>query len=195
MFSIINIKYILLLFIIITLSVATIGGQYCDEYYNPNNNDDDYYPHDSHYYNGFNDDNNDDSMIAEFRATDNTDQLLDDLLDPHKTLKQADEAIHVNPSLQSRVNGCTDKRCFQCLDSCRYLKQAKLSSNKMIQYMYLRLCSIGCKSDLPCLDAPNYCLPIMKENPDYFISCVESACNPFQVVPKVFRTADYCTKE
>ncbi|XP_054158345.1 uncharacterized protein LOC128956653 [Oppia nitens] len=119
-------------------------------------------------------------------------KLFDDLLDPHKSLLDADRAVPVEPGTNSRVNSCQDRRCFQCLDSCRYLKESSLSNNLIIQYMYLRICAVGCKAQLPCLDAPNYCLPVMKENPDYFIQCSKFSCNPFQIVPKVFRTTDYC---
>ncbi|XP_054158311.1 uncharacterized protein LOC128956618 [Oppia nitens] len=120
------------------------------------------------------------------------DKLFDDLLDPNKSISEADRAVPVEPGgTKSRVSSCQNKQCLQCLDSCRYLKESRLSQNLLIQYMYLRICSIGCKSDLKCI-SDNYCLPIMKENPDYFIHCLGKSCNPFQIVPKVFRTTEYC---
>ncbi|XP_054158344.1 uncharacterized protein LOC128956651 [Oppia nitens] len=194
MYLIVIFKHLLFLFIVmITLNLDIIGPQYYGKYYDIPIDEDEY----QYYHNWPQDSNlirNQDLIMSRSVKVGNQmdiNKLFDDLLNPHKSLSDADKDIPVEPGTNSRVNSCNDKSCLQCLDSCRYLKESTLSENLIIQYMYLRICAIGCKSQLQCLDK-NYCLPIMKENPNYFIYCSNSSCNPFQIVPKVFRTTAYC---
>ncbi|XP_054166608.1 uncharacterized protein LOC128964074 [Oppia nitens] len=105
------------------------------------------------------------------------DQLMDDVL------KVKTDPLVRNP-FSSSTSTC-DKSCLSCLDTCNYIKGAKLAKDvPLIQYMYLVVCAKGCKRLLNCIN-DNYCLPVMQENPDYFIICVNN-CPLFPVIPKVF---------
>ncbi|CAG2113992.1 unnamed protein product [Medioppia subpectinata] len=72
---------------------------------------------------------------------------------------------------------------FSCMKSCNYLKNAKQSKDSLSQYMYLMICAEGCKKTIPCLE-DSYCMPVMKENPDYFVQCV-NGCELFKIAPKL----------
>lgn len=58
-----------------------------------------------------------------------------------------------------------------CMSSCNLMKNSKVASDPLSQYMYLMVCAEGCRKSIPCLN-DNYCLPVMKENPDFFVQCV-----------------------
>ena len=58
-----------------------------------------------------------------------------------------------------------------CMRSCNYLKNVQAAKDPLSQYMYLMVCAEGCRKSIKCLNE-NYCLPVMKENPGFFVQCV-----------------------
>ncbi len=104
------------------------------------------------------------------------------------------------PSVSVRMPANAD-----CHKSCNYLKQVQSAKDALSQYMYLMVCSEGCKKNIECIN-DNYCLPVMPENPDYcnyendyyftiiylfivnpVITCINK-CELFKIAPKVFKS-------
>ena len=77
--------------------------------------------------------------------------LIENLLNGNLSTKDADSRVPVikESAIRGRSNeGCADTKCFNCLDSCRFLKTSNAVSNPLSQYTFLRLCSMGCKEEL-----------------------------------------------
>lgn len=122
-------------------------------------------------------------------------QILSDLMNPELSVDQVSARLPKHVRMHTRdANStlspgiCQDDNCRSCLDSCGYLKQSEVAKDDITQYTYLRMCSEGCKQSLNCL-FENSCLPVMQENPDFFIICANK-CNLFQVIPAIFKTTD-----
>lgn len=84
-------------------------------------------------------------------------ELLDSLLDPPVQARAGTRAC--------------DSLCSSCLLSCNHLKRTRaVTASQLVQYLYLMVCAKGCRYLIPCL-TDKYCLPVMRENPDFFVQC------------------------
>ncbi|CAG2102885.1 unnamed protein product, partial [Medioppia subpectinata] len=149
------------------------------------------YGHNGH--NGHNEHNGHYRQLVMNFKTPGINKLYADLLNPKLSVKQVNARLPAPVASRHKVSArsggvCTTVRCNECLDSCKFLKTSKYSDLDITQYTYLRLCSEGCKDNLPCLQKSE-CLPVMKENPDFFITCANK-CNLFQIIPQIFKTVD-----
>ena len=87
---------------------------------------------------------------------DDDDALFKDLLDPTLTVDDATKRLPdpslfdpvVRPRNQAVCPNPSKGKCFRCLADCNNLKRSTLAPNKMSQYYYLRVCSMGCKGEL-----------------------------------------------
>ncbi|XP_054166842.1 uncharacterized protein LOC128964286 [Oppia nitens] len=113
----------------------------------------------------------------------------------------ADKVLPLNPDHINQLNELTDEilepginrrdkdscgqTCRSCLMSCNYIKQVDIVRNMpLIELLYLNVCAKGCKGIINCI-SESLCLPVMKENPNYFILCA-NRCPPFSIFPKIF---------
>ncbi|CAG2104698.1 unnamed protein product [Medioppia subpectinata] len=177
--------------------VETNTSSYEEEYPEYSDYDRHNYRYDNPYgHNGHNGHNEDTGhyrqLVMNFK-TPGINKLYADLLNPKLSVKQVNARLPAPVASRHKVSTrsggvCTTVRCNECLDSCKFLKTSKYSDLDITQYTYLRLCSEGCKDNLPCLQKSE-CLPVMKENPDFFITCANK-CNLFQIIPQIFKTVD-----
>ena len=120
-------------------------------------------------------------------------KMLKDIIDPNLNLKDVIERSFRSGKAYGRINernsqSCEDPKCISCVQSCAYLKTSSLLNQTLSQFFYLSLCAEGCRQEFSCF-IERYCLPVMPENPEYFIVCANS-CSVFPIMPLFFITSD-----
>ena len=78
--------------------------------------------------------------------------ILSDLTNPKLTTNQIRARLpapQYRYSAESRVSiGCETSTCDECLKTCDYLKNSKLTAIKVTQYLFLKICSEGCRGNM-----------------------------------------------
>ena len=125
----------------------------------------------------------------ENRHANRDEKILTDVTDPAKSIKDLIEESAQSQAADGQQmfrdsNDCEDNKCVSCVKSCDYLRSTSLLRQPLTQFFYLALCTIGCRREIKCF-VGKYCLPIMRENPNYFIFCVNS-CSIFPIIPLIF---------
>ena len=74
-----------------------------------------------------------------------------------------------------------------CQVSCNHLKKAGNPTEELGKYLYLTICTLACTGKLACAK-DNSCVPVMKENPDFFVQCIQKFCGNPVTMKAVFKT-------
>lgn len=113
--------------------------------------------------------------------------FLKDIINPKKSYaKTLEKALFASTGgKRYRRDRCDGFECLECLKTCNYLKNSNVVNTYVFtQFFYLTICAEGCKQVIDCFEI-NYCLPVMYENPSYFVYCANT-CPIFDIIPNIF---------